>query len=100
MHRVAFALLVVASFTSVIYAQSTNASLSGRITDPSKALIADAQVTAITTGTNLRYETTTNGSGQYHLVNLPPASYRIEVEKSGFKKLIKPDVFLHVQDVL
>src|SRR5215510_10095948 len=100
MHRVAFALLVVASFTSVIYAQSTHASLSGRVTDPSKALIVDAKVAAITAGTNLRYETTTNSSGQYHLANLPPASYSVEVEKSGFKKLIKPDVILHVQDVL
>lgn len=26
--------------------------------------------------------------------------YRIEVEKSGFKKLIRPDVILHVQDAL
>src|SRR5262245_66210524 len=100
MHRVAFALLVVASFTSVIYAQSTHASLSGRVADPSKALIVGAKVAAITAGTNLRYETTTNSSGQYHLVNLPPASYRIEVEKYGFKKLVKPDVTLHVQVVL
>jgi len=100
MHRVAFALLVVASSTSVIYAQSTHASLSGRVADPSKALIVGAKVAAVTAGTNFRYETTTNSSGQYHLVNLPPASYRIEVEKSGFKKLVKPDVTLHVQDVL
>ena len=27
-------------------------------------------------------------------------SYRLEIEKSGFKKLIKPDVVLHVQDAL
>ena len=27
-------------------------------------------------------------------------TYRIEIEKSGFKKLIKPDVVLHVQDAL
>src|SRR5262249_46937832 len=51
-------------------------------------------------GTNLRYETTTNGSGEYYLSNLPPGFYRIEVEKSGFLKLIRPDVTLHVQDAL
>jgi len=32
--------------------------------------------------------------------NLPPGAYRIEIEKTGFKKLIKPDVILHVQDAL
>jgi len=62
---------------SVLRAQSTTASLAGRITDPSKSLIADARITAISTNTNVRYETTTNGSGEYHLVNLAPNSYRI-----------------------
>jgi hypothetical protein len=81
-------------------AQSTNASLAGRITDPANALIVDARVAAISAGTNIRYEDVTNGSGEYHLANLPPASYRLEIQKSGFKKLIKPDVVLHVQDAL
>src|SRR5262245_25069983 len=100
MHRVASALLLVASFACILRAQSTNASLTGRVTDPSKALIVDAKVAAISAGTNVRYETTTNGSGEYYLANLPPSTYRIEIEKSGFKKLIKPDVLLHVQDAL
>ncbi len=96
----AFVFLTLLSFTSVLRAQSTNASLTGRITDPSKALIVDAKVAAISAEKNIRYETTTNDSGQYHLVNLSPGPYRIEIEKAGFKKLINPDVILHVQDVL
>jgi Carboxypeptidase regulatory-like domain len=40
----------------------------------------------------------TNSTGEYTLANLPPGTYRIEVEKSGFKKLIRPDVTQHVQD--
>src|SRR5262245_6111188 len=100
MRRIAFAFLLVVSFTHVVRAQSTNASLTGRITDPSKALIVDAKVAAISADTNVRYETMTNGSGEYYLANLPPGPYRLEIEKSGFKKLIKPDVVLHVQDAL
>src|SRR5262249_57856061 len=100
MHRVVFAFVLVAFFACAICAQSTNASLTGRITDPAKALIADSKVAAITADTNVRYETTTNNSGQYYLTNLPPGAYRIEVEKAGFKKLIRPDVILHVQDSL
>jgi hypothetical protein len=87
-------------FTPLVRAQSINASLTGRITDPSNALIAAAKIAAISAGTNVRYETTTNGSGEYYLENLPPDGYRIEIEKSGFKKLVKPDVVLHVQDAL
>jgi len=93
-------LCVFLSFASVLHAQSTNASVSGRITDPSKALITGAKIAAVSAGTNLRYESMSNGSGEYFLANLPPSSYRIEVEKSGFKKLVKPDVVLHVQDAL
>src|SRR5690349_21710035 len=88
------------SFTFVLYAQSTNASLTGRITDPTKALIIGARITAISAGTDLRYEARTNGAGEYHLANLPPGRYRIEIEKPGFNKLVKPDVLLHVQDAL
>src|SRR6202008_1758134 len=93
-------LLLVASFTSVLHAQSTNAFLTGRITDPSKALIADAKIAAINAGTSVRHESTSNASGEYYLAYLPPGVYRIEIEKPGFKKLIKPDVILQVQDAL
>src|SRR6266404_2867191 len=86
--------------SSVLLAQSTNASLTGRITDPSKGAIADAKIGAVRAGANIRYETTTNTSGEYYLANLPPGLYQIEIEKPGFKKLIKPDVILHVQDAL
>jgi Carboxypeptidase regulatory-like domain len=101
MHR-ATALLVLLFFApgAGLRAQSTNASITGRVTDPSKAVIVDAKVAAISAGTNVRYEGATNSSGEYYLTNLPPGSYRIEIEKSGFQKLIKPDVTLHVQDAL
>src|SRR5580698_8147958 len=86
--------------TDVLRAQSTNASITGRVTDPSKALIAGAKAAAVSSGTSFRYEAATNGSGEYYLTNLPPGPYRIEIEKTGFKKLIKPDVTLHVQDAI
>src|SRR5829696_8317383 len=100
MRRVAALVFILLTSFTVSLAQSTNASLAGRITDPADALIVDAKVVAISAGTNVRYECKTNGSGEYHLTNLPPTAYRLEIQKSGFKKLIKPDVVLHVQDGL
>ena len=93
-------LLFLSSHPSILCAQFTNGSVSGRVTDPGKAVIADAKVAAVNVGTNVRYEGATNGSGEYYLTNLLPGNYRIEVEKTGFQKLIKPDVILHVQDAL
>src|SRR6516164_3426340 len=92
--------LFLISLPSVLRAQSTNASVTGRVTDPSKATLADAKVAAVNTGTDFRYETTTSVAGEYTLANLPPGTYQLEVEKPGFKKLIRPDVILHVQDAL
>jgi len=94
------ACLLLVFSSAGLRAQSTNASLNGRITDPSKGAIADAKIAAVSAGTNIRYETTTNTSGEYYLPNLPPGLYRIDIEKPGLKKLIKPDVILHVQDAL
>ena len=100
MRRVAALVFILLTSFTLSLAQSTHASLTGRITDPANALIVDARVVAISAGTNLRYEGMTNDSGEYHLANLPPTSYRLEIQKPGFKKLIKPDVVLHVQDAL
>lgn len=95
----AFVFLLLTSVTC-LRAQSTNGSLTGQITDQANALIVDAKVIATSAGTNFVYQTTSNSLGQYYLTNLPPDSYRIEIEKAGFKKLVKSDVALHIQDAL
>lgn len=100
MRRAAALVFILLTFYTLDQGQSTNASIAGRITDPANALIVDARVAAISSATNIRYEDLTNDAGEYHLTNLPLASYRLEIEKPGFKKLIKPDVVLHVQDAL
>src|SRR5271167_2038473 len=92
--------LVVVLCSPILRAQSTNASIMGRVTDPSEALIVGAKIAAISMDTSFRYEAVTNGSGEYYITNPPPGNYRIEIEKTGFKKLVKPDVTLHVQDAI
>lgn len=96
----ALLLLFLSSLSPVLRAQSTSASVTGRVTDPSKALIVGAKVVAISAGTSMRNETTTSAAGEYSLPILLPGTYRMEVEKPGFKKLIRPGVILHVQDAL
>src|SRR6266581_1881209 len=85
---------------AVVRAQSTNATITGFVTDPQKALVAGARVSVISMDTNLRYTSTTNDEGSYTVANLPPGNYKIEVEKQGFKSIVKPDVVLHVQDAV
>jgi Carboxypeptidase regulatory-like domain/TonB dependent receptor len=87
-------------FAIAAHGQSTHASLTGRITDPKKAVISGASVTVINTGTGIHYTGLTNETGEYYVTNLPPGRYRIEVEKLGFKAVIESNVILHVQDAL
>jgi hypothetical protein len=81
-------------------AQSTNASLTGYITDPTKAVIVGAKVIVIDVGKNIRYEAASNQVGSYDITSLPPGAYRIEVEKPGFKTVVKSDFILHLQDTI
>jgi hypothetical protein len=79
-------------------AQSTNASVTGYVTDPSKAAIVGAKIIVINVDTNVRYEATTNNVGSYDVNEISPGPYRIEVEKPGFKIVVQSNLILHVQD--
>jgi outer membrane receptor protein involved in Fe transport len=99
--RIATVLLLVSLlFASVAAGQSPSATLTGRVLDPSNAIITAARVKVTNQDTNEGYSSETNAEGMYVVPNLPPGPYRIEVTKAGFKALLMPDVILHVQDVV
>jgi hypothetical protein len=77
-------------------AQTTYGSVSGTITDPSGAAIPDAQVTLTNVDTAEKREQPTGADGLYSFVNILPGRYRVEVEKSGFKHVTRPDVVVEV----
>jgi hypothetical protein len=83
---------------SLTRAQSTAATITGFVTDPSKNAIGDAKVIVTNLDTNLRYTVTTDLDGRYTVPALPPGNYKLELEKLGFRSIVKPDVVLHVQD--
>ena len=80
--------------------QSTNAAVTGRVLDPSGAVITGADINVINTETSVPYSGKTNGDGIYLVSDIPPGTYRVEVGKPGFKTLLKPDVVLHVEAVV
>jgi len=105
MNRVSMCKLVLGMMLALLLrgmlqAQSAEASLTGRVTDPNKAVITGATVSVINSGTGIHYQGLTNEIGTYYVSNLPPGRYRIEVEKLGFKAVIQSGVVLHVQDAL
>ena len=79
-------------------AQSPVGTISGIVVDPSGAAIAGAEILVVNDETRVQYPGKSNEEGIYLVSNLPPGSYRIQVSKSGFKTIIKPDITLNVQD--
>src|ERR1700723_1327607 len=94
------ALLFMLLLPYVTHGQSTTASLTGRITDPGRKVIAQATVSVFNTSTGTRYAGLTNEAGTYYVSDLPPGRYRIEAEKLGFKAVVESGIVLHVQDAL
>src|ERR1700716_1617422 len=100
MRRAVTLAAIVFACSNVTLAQSPNATVSGRVTDPAKSIISNVAIFVVNSGTGIIYKGQTNETGSYFVTDLPPGTYRMELEKPGFKTVIKPDILLHVQDAL
>jgi len=76
------------------------ATLTGRVTDTTGGVIPGVKVQATNVETNVTFPGETNEEGLYNIPNLPPGMYRVIVQKFAFRTVVKPDVELHVQDVI
>jgi len=83
-------------FSSPLAAQTTYGAIAGTVTDTSGAAITDAQVALTNPDTGEKRTETTGGDGLYSFVNVLPGRYRIEVEKTGFKRTTRPEVIVDV----
>src|SRR4051794_34004261 len=92
-------LATIILFTGVLAAGPT-ATLTGRVTDPAGATIPKVEVRAINVETGVKAATETNDEGLYRIPSLAPGTYRIVIEKHGFKMIIQPGVELRVQDII
>ncbi len=75
-------------------AQSNLAAISGIVTDPQNAVIPQANVVAVNTGTGVETRATTNAAGFYNLQNLAIGSYTLSVERPGFRKYVREGITL------
>jgi hypothetical protein len=70
---------IVSAQESVSYA-----TISGRVTDPSGALVEGAQVSARQTETNLTSTGSTDGEGRFRFPYLKVGAYEVRIQKQGF----------------
>lgn len=69
-------------------AQVSKGSISGAIVDAQGAAVGGAVIKVISKSTNQEFSTTSDSAGLFRLSLLPPDSYRLEVSKQGFRKLV------------
>ena len=97
-----FLMATLAAFagSALLQAQSITGAITGSITDPSGAAVPSAKVTATEVSSNIASETQSDVRGSYSFPSLRPGVYRIEVEATGFRKLVNPSIEVRVNDRL
>jgi hypothetical protein len=63
------------------FGQGERATITGTVTDSTKATVPEATVTIRNVSTNVVTHTTTNSAGLYFITSIPPGTYDLTVEK-------------------
>ena len=81
-------LTLLLALTALLNAQETltKASVSGRVLDPSGAVVPKTTITALQLATNQSYVVQTDGQGRFRLPYLPVGEYQINAQADGFSR--------------
>jgi hypothetical protein len=66
--------------------------LSGTVTDPAGSAVPGAAIEVKNVATGLRRQATTNDQGYWEVRFLPTGKYRVQIESTGFQKLVQTDL--------
>src|SRR5579864_2890684 len=72
------------------------ASITGRVTDASSAVVPNTSITVVSIGTGAERRVATNQDGYYAVPLLLPGAYRVDVSHQGFKPISQSGVELEV----
>jgi len=81
-------------------AQDARGSIVGRVSDASGAVVPNADLRATNAATGVTAATRTNESGNYAAPYLVPGLYTVTAETTGFKKFVRDNVQVRVNDVV
>jgi hypothetical protein len=96
-HAIMVVFLAVFCCTTIrAFGQAVGASLNGQITDSTGAVIPGATIIAKNVDTGLAQTVTSSGQGLYRIAPLPPGSYDITVQATGFQTYLQHGITLTV----
>src|SRR5690348_16908583 len=82
------------------YAQTTSGSIAGSVVDAQHAALPNAAVTAREQQQKFVVNTRTDDSGRFVFTQVPPGTYTISVDATGFKRLDRTGIVLNANDKL
>src|ERR1035438_5976098 len=85
-----------AIFTIAAFAQSDRGTITGTVTDASRAVVPGAAVLATNTETDAKYPTVTTPTGNYTLAQLPVGLYEVTVTAAGFGGFVQQGIRVEV----
>jgi outer membrane receptor protein involved in Fe transport len=92
-------LFLIALLTSAnVAGQQITGSIRGTVSDPSRAIVQAATVTAKQIETGLTRAVITDRQGEYVLVELPIGHYQLEVQAKGFQTYLQQGISLDVNE--
>lgn len=83
-----------------LWGQETRGTILGRVTDPSGAVVAGAEVRATNIATGVSAGARSNEAGNFALPYLLPGTYTIQSEMAGFKKFVREGIQVRVNDTV
>jgi len=94
----ALMLVVMLGMTTISgNAQATSGTILGTVTDATGAVVGNTTVQLISASTGTKTTAVTNGSGYYQFVDVIPGTYKIVIQKEGFKQLSRGGIVLQTQ---
>src|SRR5512140_3099438 len=99
LRRSAVVLLVTLIAVATAYAQ-TNGRIIGQVNDPTGAVIPNVKVTLVNEATGASRTAETSKGGDFVLPEVPVGTYRLEFEAKGFKKSIRRNILLQLNQVI
>ncbi|MEO7651855.1 MAG: carboxypeptidase-like regulatory domain-containing protein, partial [Bryobacteraceae bacterium] len=75
------------------------AQITGRIADPTGAVVPAANVSVTNVDTGDKRNTTSNEQGYYTVLFLEPGNYQVQIQANGFKPIVRSAVKLQVEQV-
>src|SRR5580658_5911484 len=82
------------------FAQGDRGTITGTVTDPTGAVVPNANIQVVNTQTSAVYKVATTNTGNYTLANLPVGTYVLTVDNAGFKKFERPNLVVQVAETI